>query len=167
MSSHDPDDLAQPFADVFWPLFVRAFRLANAILANKGEAEDAAAEAMAKAHLHWGRIGALAHRDAWVLRVAGNEARSIVRRRREMAAPDPPPGFEDNVLARVVLAAAVSNLPPRQRDAVTLRYLAGLTDDEIAVALRIGQASVRTHVRRGLQSLRAKLDLEVDGALDG
>lgn len=150
---------------MFWPLFVRAFRLAYAIVGNKPEAEDAAAEAMAKAHLHWPRISTLPYRDAWVLRVAGNEARTIVRRRR----PDPdgglpPPGFEENVLSRVALKAAVSSLPRRQREAITLRYLAGLDDAEIAATLRIAQASVRTHVRRGLQALRADFSMEADVA---
>lgn len=149
------------FDDVYWPLFVRAFRLAYAIVGNKPEAEDAAAEAMAKAHLHWGRIGSLPYRDAWVLRVAGNEARTIVRRRRRPA-PETElggPAFEESVLMRVGLRAAVSTLPRRQREAITLRYLAGLDDVEIAAVLRIGQASVRTHVRRGLQALRADIGM--------
>ena len=155
------------YETVFWPLFLRAFRLAYAIVGNKPEAEDAAAEAMAKAHLHWGKIAALPYRDAWVLRVAGNEARTVVRRRRpDPHAAPPPPGFEDNVLARVALKAAVSSLPRRQREAITLRYLAGLDDAEIAATLRISPASVRTHVRRGLHALRADFSMEADTDVD-
>jgi RNA polymerase sigma-70 factor, ECF subfamily len=161
---------AQPaaFEAVYWGLYVRAFRLAYRILDDRGEAEDVAADALARAHLHWGRVGSLPYRDAWVLRVAGNLARTVVRRRRRAAPePNPEPALEENVVARVALAAAVSSLPRRQREAITMRYLAGLGTDEIGACLRISPVSVRTHIRRGLRTLRAQLSLEEgDDALD-
>jgi RNA polymerase sigma factor (sigma-70 family) len=157
---------AEAFDDVFWPLYVRAFRLAYRILNDRTEAEDVASDALARTHLHWNRVGGLPYRDAWVLRVAGNLARDVVRRRRSWTAAERPSGWEDDALTRVALAAAVSSLPRRQRECVALRYLAGLDIDEIAACLGIKPASVRTHTHRAVVALRAQLNLEDDVDLD-
>ena len=55
------------------------------------------------------------------------------------------------------LAAALDRLPFNQRAAVVLRYLVDLPDREIADALGCRQATVRSHLRRGLAALRKEL----------
>jgi DNA-directed RNA polymerase specialized sigma24 family protein len=51
------------------------------ILGSVPEAEDAAAEALARALVDWSRISRLEHRDAWILRVTINLAIDVARRR--------------------------------------------------------------------------------------
>ncbi|HEX7167222.1 MAG TPA: sigma-70 family RNA polymerase sigma factor [Acidimicrobiales bacterium] len=158
---------SEAFEAVYWPLFLRAFRLAYRIVANRAEAEDIAAEALARAHLHWSKVGTLPYRDAWVLRVASNLSRSAVRRRRRDPDPSFAAPFDDAVVVRAAVDAAVSSLPRRQREAISLRFLAGLDLDEIAACLGISTESTRTHIRRGLGALRTQLTLEEsDLALD-
>ena len=157
----------EAFEAVYWSLFLRAFRLAYRIVGNKPEAEDVAAEALARAHLHWQKVGSLPYRDAWVLRVASNLSRSAVRRRRQAPRPGPAAApIEETVVVRAAVAAAVSTLPRRQRQAIALRYLAGLDVAEIAACLGISTESTRTHIRRGLAALRTQLTVEDDDALD-
>jgi RNA polymerase sigma factor (sigma-70 family) len=52
------------------------------------------------------------------------------------------------------LREALMTLPLRRRSAIVLRYLCGLSDDEIATALNCRRATVRTLVHRGLAELR-------------
>jgi len=49
-------------------------RIAYRITGSRMEAEDVAAEALARAYASWARIVRLDYRDAWVMRVAANVA---------------------------------------------------------------------------------------------
>ncbi len=60
----------------------------------------------------------------------------------------------DAVVLRQALLAALFRLPRRQRDAVALRYLADMSEVEVADAMSISQGSVKTHLHRALRSLR-------------
>src|SRR5918995_697204 len=51
------------------------------------------------------------------------------------------------------------DLPGRQRDAVVLRYLADLSEADVAAALGCSVGAVKQHTRRGLAALRTSLDL--------
>jgi RNA polymerase sigma factor (sigma-70 family) len=53
--------------------------------------------------------------------------------------------------------AALRDLPPRQRDCLTLRYYYDLTERETAETLGISPNSVKTHCRRGLAKLAKKM----------
>src|SRR5947209_14839205 len=77
-------DFDGAFRDLFHPAFGVAYR----ILGNVADAEDAAAEALARALLRWRKVGPLPYRDAWVMRVAANVAIDTVRRRRTVPLQD-------------------------------------------------------------------------------
>lgn len=150
----DPDD---GFEEAFDELFPRAVRLATRLLGDRAAAEDVAAEAMARAYARWPRVAGLPYRDGWLLKVTTNLAMDRLRRRPPEIGPAPDSEFEDGVALRLALNAALLTLAPRQRQAVTLRYLAGLSDREVALALGISLGSVKTHIHRGLNGLRARL----------
>ena len=143
------------FEEAFDSLFPRAFHLARRIVGDDAAAEDVAAEALARAYARWSHVAALPYRDAWVLRVAANLAIDETRRRRPVRAPAPAADPDDVVTLRVALRAALRSLPRRQRQAVALRYLGGLSDTEVAGALGISTGSVKTHLHRGRAALRA------------
>ena len=55
---------------------------------------------------------------------------------------------------------SLGSLPLRQRDCLTLRYLYELSVPEIAETLGLSPNSVKTHLTRGLNALRDRLDVE-------
>src|SRR5688500_4191364 len=63
MAAGDP-----AFEDVFDRLFPRAVRLTHRILGDRAAAEDAAAEALARAYARWPRLRGVPWLDGWVLR---------------------------------------------------------------------------------------------------
>jgi RNA polymerase sigma factor (sigma-70 family) len=54
--------------------------------------------------------------------------------------------------------AALRSLPERQRACLVLHYYEELSIAEVAETLRISKNSVKTHCRRGLASLEARLE---------
>ena len=55
------------------------------------------------------------------------------------------------------LTAALAQLPDRQREAVVLRHIEGLTNPEIAEILQIGVEAVESLTARGKRALTAAL----------
>ena len=159
------------FEAAFDELFPRAVRLANRLLGDRAAAEDVAAEALARAYARWPKVGVLPYRDGWGLKVATNLSIDRLRRRPPEVWPELAGDFEDGVELRIALNAALLTLAPRQRQAVALRYLGGLSDQEVALALGISLGSVKTHIHRGLKGLRIRLGAGLEEvtpiALDG
>ena len=146
------------FEEEFPDLVLAAYRVALRILGNPAEAEDVAAEALARALRSWDRVGDLPYRKAWVVRVASNLAVDFTRRRRPVAAVmvDVPDAAE-GIALRLALGAALGGLPRRQREVVALRYLGGLTEAEVAGSLGISHNSVKKHTGRAMTALRSRL----------
>ena len=160
------------FDEFFRAGLPRARRVAERIV-GRAEADDAAAEAFARALASWRRVGRLPYREAWLLRVTANVAVDMARRRRPSVDVDVAGGLEgdagleesDRVADRVALAAALGLLAPRQREVVVLRFVAGLSVDQVAGALRISANTVKTHSSRGLDALRRVLGEEGEDVL--
>jgi DNA-directed RNA polymerase specialized sigma24 family protein len=71
-------------------------------------------------------------------------------------------GPDTDVSCRAVVAALLA-LPTRQREALVLRYYAGLAEAQAADVMQINKGAVRAHVRRALAALRDVLDRAADG----
>lgn len=152
------------FAEAYRGLFLPAMRLAYRVTGDRSLAEDVAAEALARAYSRWSSVSRMDSPQAWVLRVATNLALDCVRRQRVVAEKLPALGVPvlgadhaDQVAARLALVAALGALPRRQRESIALYYLGGLTEDEVSRSLDITPSSVRTHLQRGLATLRRQL----------
>jgi RNA polymerase sigma-70 factor (ECF subfamily) len=164
----------ESFEHAYSSLFLPAMRLAYRLTGDVAEAEDIAAEAMARAYAHWNRISTSDYREAWVMKVAANVALDALRRRRpafEAARrlrlsrpPEEAGGFDDRTALRLALVAALRGLPARQREVIVLHYFSGLTDEEISAALGIASSSVRTHLQRGLAALRKQVPFDFEGS---
>ena len=161
------------FEEAFPAMFGVAYRVTYRVLGDVTRAEDAASEALARALVSWRRVSRMEHRNGWVARVAGNVAIDEIRRARrrhevpEAAGPTTADGSEETVL-RLALGAALAGLSTRQREVVSLRYLADLDEFEVSRALGISVNSVKKHAARGKEALRARLGPipEVTLALD-
>jgi RNA polymerase sigma factor (sigma-70 family) len=146
-------------------LLPRALRVAYQVLGDMTDAEDAAVEALARAALRWRYLAGLPEprREAWVLRVTRNvaydELRRRIRRQRTRPPDRPPyePGADERVGHWDWTVRALSGLPKRQREVLTLRYIGGLSEAEIAAALNVTRGTVKTSAHRGLAELRRHL----------
>jgi DNA-directed RNA polymerase specialized sigma24 family protein len=70
------------FESWFRGLYPSALGVACRLLREPSEAEDAVAEAFARALVAWRRVRGLPYRDAWLLRVVANVAIDRARRYR-------------------------------------------------------------------------------------
>jgi RNA polymerase sigma factor (sigma-70 family) len=163
MSSGGPSS----FEGEFRSLWAVAYRVADRLLTSPSDAEDAAAEALARMHASWGRLDGRPWREAWLVRVTTNVAIDQIRRRRPAAVVwagiGEPAGSvsvstAEQVVTRLALVDALQRLPRRQREVVVLRHLAGYPEAAVAEQLRVSVGSVKRHSHRALSSLRGLLD---------
>ncbi len=144
-------------------VLAHAYRL----LGDRDEAEDVAQEAMMRLWRiapDW-RQGE-AKVTTWLYRVVANLCTDRLRRRRGVdldSVPEPAddtPSAHDGLVARArvdALQQALSALPERQRQAVILRHIEGLSNPEIAQVMEIGVEAVESLTARGKRALTAAL----------
>lgn len=127
---------------------------------DRAGAEDAAAEAFARAYARWSRLSDHPKPQAWVMRTALNVYRSWWRTfRREAAAAVTDAAADDpSLLLQPDLVRAVRGLPLRQREVVALRLVLDLDTAQTAAALNIAAGTVTAHLHRATTALRAVLD---------
>lgn len=146
----------ESFEDSFARLFDVAMRPAMRILGDVAQAEDVAAEVLARTYADWRRLGGQPWLEAWTVRVATNLAIDHVRRSKR-----PVPAVEvrssGELEVRLDLATAIARLPRRQREAVSLRYFADLSEQDVAALMDVSVGSVKKHVHRGLASIKVDL----------
>jgi len=135
-------------------------------------AVEAVDEAFARAVARRDQVEAMDSPAGWILTVAFNEVRRSLgrserRRRAEEAAPGV--GWIEPGDPRIELWTAVRDLPERQRMAVALRYLADLSEPQIAEVMDVAVGTVSaslTAARRSLASRLAIDDEDVDEGVD-
>jgi RNA polymerase sigma factor (sigma-70 family) len=156
---------------------LQARRVAFAITGNLATAEDVVAEAFLKVHQHIGRFESGRRFSPWFLKIVTNEALYAARRARraeslhallgrQQARPaDPVEVAEGNELRREVIAA-VGGLGPRERAAVTLRYLLDLDERTVAETLGWPLGTVKTRLHRARVRLREQLGSRLQDRLE-
>jgi RNA polymerase sigma factor (sigma-70 family) len=144
-------------------------RVYLSLLALSGDADlaaDATDEAFTRAVTQWKRVRVMESPGGWTQRVALNVLRRRLRRRR----------FEARLLPRLASTEhelmptgevwdLVRALPDRQRVAVVLRYVADLTEPDIAIAMGIARGTVASTLAAARERLGEVLtgdDLEED-----
>jgi RNA polymerase sigma factor (sigma-70 family) len=161
----------------FARLYDRAYGVAYKLLGSRGEAEDIAQEALARAYLSWPKVHPYA--EAWTVRVAGNLSIGSWRKSRRLVAMADPAlatpvagergsghAPDDDAVGAAAAAIAsdhlelrraLATLSKRQREVVVLRHLAGFSERETAETLGCSTGSVKQHSSRGLAALRSQL----------
>jgi RNA polymerase sigma factor (sigma-70 family) len=131
------------FATLYGRYHQPLYRYSRSIVRDDADAEDVLQSTFASAFVALKRGQRDAPLRPWLFRIAHNEAISLVRRRRAGAdATEAPerhaPSAEERAGERArlaVLVADLQELPERQRGALLMRELSGLSHDEIAIAL--------------------------------
>lgn len=156
------DDLAALFAPQFRPLFRYFYHQ----IGDVHDAEDLLATTVSKALASIGRFDPQRGMFAvWLFSIARHTLQDFRRRARthaDIAILDPPPRDPAPPLDLVVLKdeeahllhGRVAQLPPGQREVITLYYFGGLKGTEIAAVIGRSEGAVRLLIHRALTALR-------------
>lgn len=163
------------------------YRTARSILKSDAETEDALQEAYLQAWRGIGSFRADARLSTWLVRIVINQALGRLRRQgaqvipleaamesndpdtREALEDDPDRGPERTAMRaelRRLIEDRIDRLPDAFRVVFMLRAVEEMSVEEVAVALEMPEATVRTRFFRARSLLREGLSRDVDVALD-
>lgn len=146
----------------------RMFGLVLKMTSRRCEAEDVLQETFWQV---WSRASQFDGRRGsplvWLVQIARSRAIDHLRRRRSHQRTTEPhdvatsgqvlDNIEQEDLA-IQAQDALSNLPQEQNEVIRLAFFGGLTHEEIARQRSIPLGTVKTRIRRGMQSLRKSLN---------
>ncbi|WP_405879439.1 SigE family RNA polymerase sigma factor [Streptomyces sp. NBC_01136] len=157
------DEEFQSFVIGRWP---RLMRTAFLLTGEQHAAEDLVQTTLEQVYVAWRRVGAADEPEAYVRRVMINaHARKHRRRLKEFLAPKDDSGLSrelpdhgDRIAQaddRSALLKALAQLPPRQCEAVVLRYWEDLSESQTAEAMGCSVGAVKSNAAKGIAKLRA------------
>ncbi len=135
----------------------RMYRRARLLTGDADAAQDLVQTTLVKLYVAWPGVdqpAAYAHR---VLVRTFLEGLRRSRRERELLALPEPRRSEPEPAGVVTVLGALTELPPRARAAVVLRYWEDLSVEQTAVALGCSAGTVKSLSSRGLERLRGLL----------
>ncbi|MGW3283104.1 SigE family RNA polymerase sigma factor [Streptomyces sp. NPDC001002] len=157
------DEEFQSFVVGRWP---RLLRTAFLLTGEQHAAEDLVQSTFEQVYVAWRKVGSADDPEAYVRRVMINaHARRHRKRLKEFLAPRDDSGLAREVADtgdriaqaddRGALLTALAELPPRQREAVVLRYWEDLTETQTAQAMGCSVGAVKSNAAKGIAKLRA------------
>jgi RNA polymerase sigma-70 factor (sigma-E family) len=157
------------FTDLVMGVSSRLLRTAYAVCGDRQLSEDAVQSAFASAFRSWRRVRAADNPEAYLRRMVVNE---LLSRRRRKSWPlasatqadpqDSHHSYEESVVDHDLVWSAISDLPPRQRAVVVLRYYEDLSEAEIAETLGVRPGTVKSQSAAALDHLRRSLGEPAD-----
>lgn len=148
------------------------YGLALSILRRPEDAEEAAQDAFLKLFRARQQFDGTRSLEPWLLRIAGNACRDKLRRRRagqlplaqsdDDLTPDlPDPRYQQQASGRhqvdVTVRGELDRLSEKVRLPLELKYLRGLTNQQIAESLGISLSNVKVQLARGKDILQSRL----------
>jgi RNA polymerase sigma-70 factor (sigma-E family) len=141
-------------------------RLAALLVRDVGTAEEVVQDSFVAMHGAWRRLRDSEKALSYLRQSVVNRSRSVLRHRivvdRNAPKPAPDePSAEHGAFAlldRSAVIAALRTLPPRQREALVLRFYADMSEAQIADAMSISRGAVKSHTARAMQALRVVLE---------
>jgi RNA polymerase sigma-70 factor (sigma-E family) len=142
--------------------------LAALLVRDTPTAEEIVQDSFIAMYGTWPRLRDTEKALAYLRQSVVNRSRSVLRHRVVVNrnAPKPAPDLPSaergalTLLERWQVVTALRSLPPRQREALVLRYYEDLSEAQIAAAMGISRGAVKSHTARGIASLRALLAME-------
>jgi RNA polymerase sigma-70 factor (sigma-E family) len=142
--------------------------LASLLVRDAATAEEVVQDSFVAMHTAWHRLRDNDKALSYLRQSVVNRSRSVLRHRVvvDRNAPKPAPDMPSaeqgalTLLERTAVVSALRSLPPRQREALVLRYYGDLSEAQIATAMGISRGAVKSHTARAIASLRAVLEME-------
>jgi RNA polymerase sigma-70 factor (sigma-E family) len=142
-------------------------RLAALLVRDVATAEEVVQDSFVAMHSAWRRLRDSDKALSYLRQSVVNKSRSVLRHRVvvDRNAPKPAPDMPSaeqgaiTLLERSAVISALRTLPPRQREALVLKYYADLSEAQIASAMGISRGAVKSHTARAMTSLRAVLEV--------
>ena len=138
--------------------------LAIVLCGNRSTAEELTQDAFLMAFKAWDQVGRYENPGAWVRRVVSNrsvsryrravtEAKALIGMRHAVDTADP----TTEVDGAVDVWREVRKLPRRQLHVIALTYLSDMARRDVAEILGCSEQTVKTHLRRGRETLERRL----------
>jgi RNA polymerase sigma-70 factor (ECF subfamily) len=152
-------------------------RLAKRLMGDEESARDLAQDALMRAFVSLNGFRAKSSLKNWIMRIVVNEGIKRIRRRKlkkkvlgwfqsgddsltpvgyGLKKSDNPEKLVELQQQAAILSRVLDTLPARQRAVLVLRFMEGLSLDEIAMVLGVGRGTVKTHLIRAVRKIRLK-----------
>jgi len=135
------------------------FRVSLHAVKDRHDAEDVVQTVLLRLYQYQGSFESQEHLKHWLLRVAVNESRKLLRsawRRRTVPLEDWDGPMPERTEEREVLAAVMA-LDAKYRLPVYLYYYEGLSVREVAQTLGARESTIQTRLQRAREKLKAAL----------
>jgi RNA polymerase sigma-70 factor (sigma-E family) len=161
-------DAAKAVTAIYTTHYRSLVRLAVLLVRDVAPAEEVVQDSFIAMHGAWRRLRDTEKALSYLRQSVVNRSRSVLRHRMvvDKNAPKPAPDMPSaeqgaiSLLERSAVIAALRTLPPRQREALVLKYYGDLSEAQIATAMGISRGAVKSHTARGVAALRVVLELE-------
>ena len=161
-------DATQAVTEIYSTHYRSLVRLAVLLVRDVATAEEVVQDSFVAMHGAWRRLRDSDKALSYLRQSVVNRSRSVLRHRVvvDRNAPKPAPDMPSaeqgalSLLERSAVIAALRTLPPRQREALVLKFYADLSEAQIAASMGISQGAVKSHTARGMASLRTVLEME-------
>ena len=161
-------DAARAVTAIYTTHYRSLVRLAVLLVRDVATAEEVVQDSFIAMHAAWRRLRDTEKALSYLRQSVVNRSRSVLRHRMvvDKNAPKPTPDMPSaeqgaiSLLERSAVIAALRTLPPRQREALVLKYYGDLSEAQIATTMGISRGAVKSHTARGVAALRVVLELE-------
>jgi len=161
-------DAEQAVTAIYGAHYRSLVRLAVLLVRDVATAEEVVQDSFVAMHSAWRRLRDNDKALSYLRQSVVNRSRSVLRHRVvvDRNAPKPAPDMpsaEQGALAlleRSAVVTALRALPPRQREALVLRYYGDLSEAQIATAMGISRGAVKSHTARAIAALRTVLEID-------
>jgi len=161
-------DAEPAFTEIYGSEYGSLVRMSAMLLGDVGTAEEVVQDSFIAVHANWRGLRDTDKAVHYLRSAVLNRSRSVLRRRavadRHMPRPEPDmPSAEHAALTRLERLAVISalrSLPPRQREALVLRFYLDLSEEQAAAAMNISTGALKSHTFRGKAAMRAILERE-------
>jgi DNA-directed RNA polymerase specialized sigma24 family protein len=153
-------DAAGALSALYRDHYASLVRVAALLTGDLRRAQKIVEDSFVAMHAHWRRLNDQDMALVYLRRCVIRRSRSVFPRRRAGGLPAPSSTAGTPGAAEPAVMAALRALSHQEREVLVLRYYAELPDTQIASAMGVSQAAVKSHATRAMSALHGVLERE-------